>query len=342
MPKRNYFLSRVSFMGYLINKYAGGHKFSLFLLLLYLICDIMDISGRFDTVFQKKERNMKILIVGGTRYFGINMTNDLIEKGHDITIATRGKAKDRFGDRVSRTVFDRLDEDSIITAFQGKYYDVIIDKIAYSSNDIKHLLDHVRCDKYILMSTSSVYTDIHAYTEENEFRADSYPLRWGGRTDGDYAEIKRQAECALVQHYPVQKYIAVRYPVVFGRNDYTGRLKFYIEHIRTGKPMFIDDMDSRISFIHEQDASLFLSHLVDSEISGPVNGCSYGDISIREIISRIEQRTGNKAILNAEGEPAPYNGYPEFATLDTSIAGQTGFRFSDVREMFYKTIDELI
>ncbi|MBP5605716.1 MAG: reductase [Ruminiclostridium sp.] len=284
---------------------------------------------------------MKILIVGGTRYFGIPMTNDLIEKGHDITIATRGKAIDRFGDRVSRIVFDRLDENSIITAFKGRSYDVIIDKIAYSSNDIKHLLDHVRCDKYILMSTSSVYTDIHADTGEHEFSADSYPLRWCGRADGDYAEIKRQAECALVQHYTGQKYIAVRYPVVFGRNDYTGRLNFYIEHIRNDRSMYIDDMDSRISFIHENDAGLFLSHLVGSEISGAVNGCSDGDISIREIINRIEQRLGKKALLAPDGEPAPYNGYPEFATLDTSLAVQTGFRFSDVRDMFYQTIDEL-
>ncbi|MBP5605132.1 MAG: NAD-dependent epimerase/dehydratase family protein [Ruminiclostridium sp.] len=282
---------------------------------------------------------MKILIVGGTRYFGIPMTNDLIEKGHDTTIATRGKAIDRFGDRVSRIIFNRLDENSIITAFHGKRYDVIIDKIAYSSDDRKHLLDHVRCDKYILMSTSSVYTDIHAGTAENEFRADRYPLRWCGRADGDYAEIKRQAECALVQHYPGQRYIAVRYPVVFGRNDYTGRLNFYIEHIQNGKPMYIDDMDSRISFIHENDAGLFLSHLVGSEITGPVNGCSEGDISRREIISRIEQRTGTKALLAPDGEPAPYNGSPEAAPLDTRIAAQTGVRVSDVREMFYRTID---
>ncbi len=45
---------------------------------------------------------MKILVLGGTRFFGIHMVKDLISKGHDVTIATRGKTKDEFGDAVSR------------------------------------------------------------------------------------------------------------------------------------------------------------------------------------------------------------------------------------------------
>ena len=35
---------------------------------------------------------MKILVIGGTRYFGIHMVNKLLEQGHEVTIATRGKA----------------------------------------------------------------------------------------------------------------------------------------------------------------------------------------------------------------------------------------------------------
>ena len=33
---------------------------------------------------------MKILVVGGTRFFGIPMVNALINAGHDVTVATRG------------------------------------------------------------------------------------------------------------------------------------------------------------------------------------------------------------------------------------------------------------
>ena len=39
---------------------------------------------------------MNILVIGGTRYFGIHMVNKLLEQGHDITIATRGKTPDSY------------------------------------------------------------------------------------------------------------------------------------------------------------------------------------------------------------------------------------------------------
>lgn len=285
---------------------------------------------------------MKILIIGGTRYFGIPMTNDLIRKGHDITIATRGNTKDTYGSSVSRIVFDRSDENSVRASLRQERYDVIIDKIAYSSNDVRRILDNAECGRYILMSSSAVYGNIHADTKESDFAAGKYKLCWCERADHNYAEVKRQAECALVQHYPEQEYIAVRYPIVIGKNDYTNRLRFYAESIYNGTPMFVDDMDSRISFIHEKEAGLFLSHLADSDITGAVNGCSKGDISIAEIIAYAELKTGRKAVFSESGKPAPYNGYPEFATLDTHKAAETGFAFSDIKEHIFETIDHYI
>lgn len=285
---------------------------------------------------------MNILIIGGTRYFGIPMTERLIGKGHDITIATRGKTPDSYGDKVSRIVLDHSDEASIRNALKGRYFDIIIDKIAYSSNDVRRILDNAECGKYILMSSSAVYTDICRDTPESDFDPLQHPLEWCERSDHDYGEVKRQAECALVQKYPEQKFIAVRYPVVIGENDYTGRLRFYVEKMIKGEEFFVDDIDSRISFIYEKEAGDFIAGLVDSDLEGAVNACSCGDISVREIIELIQSATGRNAVLSDSGEPAPYNGYPKFATLDTSKARSTGYIFSDIKEYFSRTIDHYI
>lgn len=43
---------------------------------------------------------MHILVLDGTRYFGIPMVEELLAMGHDVTIATRGNAGDGFGGRV--------------------------------------------------------------------------------------------------------------------------------------------------------------------------------------------------------------------------------------------------
>ena len=282
---------------------------------------------------------MNILVVGGTRFFGIPMIEKLISDGHDVTVATRGRNQDRFGDKVKRLILDRSDEASIAAALDSRRYDAIIDKVAYSSNDVKRLLEHVKCGKYILMSTSSVYEDICSATPESSFDPRKYKLIWCERADFNYSEAKRQAECALVQHYPEQEYVAVRYPVVIGSNDYTGRLRFYVDKIYSGESMYIDDMDSRISFIHERKAGEFLAYVAENDIFGAVNGCCHGDISVREIIEYIQESIDRKALLSDSGEAAPYNGYSSFATLDTSKADASGFSFGCVKKAVFETID---
>lgn len=82
---------------------------------------------------------MNILVIGGTRFFGIHMVNELLTAGHDVTIATRGKASDSFGDKVKRIFLERTKEESVREALSGTHYDVVIDKIAYCSNDIKYV-----------------------------------------------------------------------------------------------------------------------------------------------------------------------------------------------------------
>jgi len=52
---------------------------------------------------------MKILVLGGTRFFGVHMVKTLLDYGVEVTIATRGNAKDKFSDRVHRIKLDRTD-----------------------------------------------------------------------------------------------------------------------------------------------------------------------------------------------------------------------------------------
>ena len=84
---------------------------------------------------------MKILVVGGTRYFGIPMVNTLLRNGHEITIATRGNSKPEFEGSVDYVAIDRMDSKSVKETLGGQHFDLIIDKIAYSSNDVKALLE---------------------------------------------------------------------------------------------------------------------------------------------------------------------------------------------------------
>lgn len=284
---------------------------------------------------------MKILVVGGTRFFGIPMVEQLLVDNHQVTIATRGNASIPFEGKVEHITLDRSDYDSVKQALQGKEYDVIIDKIAYCSNDVKNLLENVSCKKYIQMSSCSVYFEDKENIHEDEFIPSDYNLVWMNRNE-DYPEGKRQAERAALEYLDISKCIFVRYPVVMGPNDYTGRLRFYVEHISQGLPMNIDDMDCGMKFIHEMEAGRFMASLVDKDIYGPINGSSSGLISPGDIIKYIEKHTGKEAVCSVDGDDAPYNGTKANVSYDVSKAKKIGFKFSAIDSWLYDLLDSYL
>jgi nucleoside-diphosphate-sugar epimerase len=284
---------------------------------------------------------MKILVVGGTRFFGVHLVQALLSKGHEVTIATRGNTKDQFGDSIHRVTVDRCDPEALQRAFLGEFYDVICDNIAYCSNDVKYLLEAVNCDRYILTSSVSVYPELGLDTKEEDFMPDSYPLTWCNREDYTYDEIKRQAECALVQTYPALSSAAVRLPYVIGEDDYTKRLYYYVEKIVKGIPMQVDNPQAAISFIRSSEAGDFISWLADSKLVGPVNACSKGTITLEEIFTYTQQKTEKKPVLNSEAEAAPYNGGEDFS-LNTQNAEGAGFSFSELNSWIFKLLDHYI
>lgn len=283
---------------------------------------------------------MKILVVGGTRFFGRPMLRGLLYEGHQVTVATRGIRTVPFGQDVSSVVIDKTDPESVRKALSGNHYDVVIDKVAYSSNDVKSLVENVSFGKYVMMSSCAVYPVVHPEIKESEFDASSHKLMWIDRPE-DYAEGKRQAEAAALNLVGEDKCVFVRYPVVLGENDYTGRLLFYVDHIIHDIPMHIDNLDAQFPYIHEREAGLFISHIAGLDVSGAFNGCSASTISIREIISYIEKKTRHKAIINEDGDTAPFNGITGVQSFNTDRAVNSGFAFSNVHDWIYNLLDFL-
>lgn len=284
---------------------------------------------------------MKIMVIGGTRFFGIPMVQALLEQGHDVTIATRWKTPDSYGDRVKRICVERTDAQSLKEQLGGTCYDVVIDKLAYCSNDIRNVLEIIDCEKYIHMSSTAVYNPKSMNTLEEDFDGVSGKLIWCDRDAYPYDVVKRQAEYALWQQYPEKKWVAVRYPFVIGEDDYTNRLAFYVEHIIKGEPMYIDNIDAQMSFIRSDEAGEFMAFLVDKDFTGAVNGASHGTISIREIITYIEEQTNRKAVLREDGEEAPYNGEPPYC-INTGKAERMGYAFTELKDWIYKLLDYYI
>ena len=195
--------------------------------------------------------------------------------------------------------------------------------------------------KYIYMSSTSVYNPKHMDTVESDFDGYSKDFVWCDRKEFPYEQIKRQAEYALWQKYPGKNWIAVRYPFAIGKDDYTKRLLFYVEHVIKSEPMYIDNIDYQMSYIRSDEAGEFIAYLVDKDVKGAINGSASGTISLREVIGYVEEKTGKCAVLSENGEAAPYNGEPEYS-INTDMAEKIGYHFSNLKDWIYELLDYYI
>lgn len=96
----------------------------------------------------------------------------------------------------------------------------------------------------------------------------------------------------------------------------------------------------RMSFIQEVgEAGKFISWLVEHPVQGALNGCSKGEVSIKDIISYIERKTGSATFIENIGDHAPYNGCNNDFTMDNGKAEENGFHFTDINSWIYELID---
>lgn len=283
---------------------------------------------------------MKILVLGGTRFFGKQLVKVLIEKGYDITIGTRGQTLDNFSDKVKRLILDRTDRESLKLNLAGKSFDIVYDNICYAPNDAKNLLEVMngRVGKYIVTSSLAVYGQ-GSMLKEEAFNPYDYPIQYGEREDFSYGEGKRLIEAVTYQNFNVPT-VAVRFPIVIGENDYTRRLAFYVEKILRQEPFIAKDYECPMSFITEQEAGQFLALLAEKNITGPINAATNGIINVKRIIEIIEELVGKKAILVNEGkEIGPYSTYGN-TTLDTNKALALDMKFEKIEEVFERVIKD--
>lgn len=243
---------------------------------------------------------------------------------------------------MDRVTLERTEQKSVADALKNKSFDIVCDNLVFCSNDVRYLLDVVSVKRYVYTSTIATYDEnLQMDMKETHFDPMRHKLQWCSRNELSYGESKRQAECAVFQVYKNIPSAALRLPYVIGEDDYTQRLYFYVEHVVKRRPMYIDNMDEKLSFIYSDEAGTFLAWAVEQSFTGAINGANHGSISLREIIAYVEEKTGTKAILQPDGDPGMYNERLAFST-STKKAKDMGFEFSNLFDRLYLLLDKYI
>ncbi|MCJ8008448.1 NAD-dependent epimerase/dehydratase family protein [Lederbergia wuyishanensis] len=281
------------------------------------------------------------LVLGGTRFFGKELVRSLLSRGVDVTVATRGKSGNPFGEEVKQLIADRYDIDSLKTACGGFHFDVVYDQIGYSSEDINIAYEALKdqVGKYVFTSTMSVYEYGNLLNEE-EFNPFTYPLQIVKSQEVSYGEGKKLAETALFSKTGLPA-VSVRIPIVLGEEDYTERLLFHVKKIKNGEDIGMPNPEARLNFISASEAGEFLAWIGTQDFTGPVNACANGDIQLSELINLIESKLEKSAILTTDitdENRSPY-GIKETWTMDNSKAKNLGYEFSNLKDWLPGLID---
>jgi nucleoside-diphosphate-sugar epimerase len=286
-----------------------------------------------------------ILVIGGTRYFGKLLVQRLLQAGHRVTIATRGRAPDPFGNRIERIRVDRRNETSMRAAFAGiPGYDIVYDQMCYSPLDaaISARVFAGKVKRYIMASTIDVYRPLLGSQDAPFAEAaiqvlaqpidTRYPWHDPALASESYVMGKLQAEAYFYRDgaLPV---VSVRLGhVLAGAEDFTGRLAHYVDLVRMQSPLRYSNAAAASSFMSAQSAADFLAWAGAQQFRGAVNAACNGALSAFDIYQRVGMALDEpvKAIPLSRpaqpGELSPFD-FPSQLMADTGRAAQLGYRF---------------
>jgi 2'-hydroxyisoflavone reductase len=277
----------------------------------------------------------KILILGGTQFIGRNLVERLLRiQQYDITLFNRQQTHaDLFPD-VNRIQGDRETDD--ISQIAGEKWDYVIDLSCYYPDSLNSVLEylHDSLDKYILISTCSVYDNAHSHSVLRNEEAEILPCDIIQRTDRTSATYgNRKAECERILKQSGQHYIILRPALVYGAYDHTDRFYYWLYLVRQHETLLLPDHGERLfSMTYVQD-------LIDTilvALTLPIRNRIYNAItvpqaSIRQIVDSASALLGTTIeTINAEADFLKAHNISQWTDMPLWIDGDS-FTYSNQR-----------
>jgi len=230
---------------------------------------------------------VKALVLGGSVFVGLHLVQELVARGHDVTVLNRGKTATTLPAGVQHIAADRTDAESMRGALAGKDWDAVFDVSGFvmvsGGSDIGSLLDLLDGHTGAYVYTSSIM----AYRQSGAF-----PWDEDGETTGDgpssYGGFKVMVETAVLERQR--------------------RTRFPASVVR---PAAIYGPDNNI---YDMEAPMFLRLLRRLPIVVPHEGlvtCSYGHVDdlCRVMVDMASCPAAEGEIFNITAEAVTVNEY---------------------------------
>ncbi len=214
---------------------------------------------------------MKILILGGTSFFGAQTARLAVSGGHQVTVFSRKEPPPNFPLDVKFIKGDRTVE-ADLSRLSLETWDVIFDNICYGREDAQKAVKKFsgRCGLYIMTSSEAVYyliKDLASPFREKhtEIFKDSIELKKGGFWD--YACGKYLAEQEFIKAFEEIKFpvCIIRPPIIIGPGDNTLRAYSYWIRIADGYPFFAPGWSFSKRFAFSGDMASWINAIMEKQ-----------------------------------------------------------------------------
>ncbi len=195
---------------------------------------------------------MKVLFIGGTGVISSACSRLVVERGFDLSLLNRGRSARPIPLGAHLLRADARDQESVSKVLQGQVFDVVVDWIAYTPEQLEAdlRLFRGRMAQYIFISSASAYQTPPASLPVTEATPLDNPF-W------EYSRLKIACEQRLLQAYRDEKF-----PMTIVRPSHTYDQTLsplrggytMIARMRAGRPVVAHgDGTSLWTLTHHQD-----------------------------------------------------------------------------------------
>ena len=155
---------------------------------------------------------MKTLVMGGTRFNGLHLVQELVRCGHTVTTLNRGVTEARLPREVRRLYADRKDVSQLKETLGSEEFDVVFDISAYVLEDVESMVDifEGRTGHYVFASSTVVYAASNILPINEDFSVDSTPRQ------SDYGRNKLICEEFLMRAFRQRRFPYHGCPLLHG------------------------------------------------------------------------------------------------------------------------------
>jgi 2'-hydroxyisoflavone reductase len=219
-------------------------------------------------------RSLRILILGGTNLTGPHSVRYALERGHEVTIFTRGRRKpglfqDAF-EHVEHLIGDRADD---LEALKGRSWDAVIDASGMNhewTRDSAELLREA-VDTYLYISSTGVYYPYLTTEIDEDTELELVDPSGGENGASSYGVMKARSEIEARKVFGARTCV-VRPGYIVGPLDGTHRGTYWPERLRRGGEVLVPGKRTDlVQQIDVRDLTEWMVHLLESQTHGTLN-----------------------------------------------------------------------